>query len=560
MRYLLLLLAPIAFGCTGAIEQPSGDAFGDGGGAEFQNGTGGSGAGIQNGTGGSGAEISGGVGGAGGAAPGTNPTDPRLEARVWRLTPAQYNGEVQRFFPGAPEVNLPLGGSEYGLTNIAAAVRIDSGNATQYTEAANTIGTWVTTQGAAAARCSTFGTSECVDTFLDWFLADAYRKPPTAEERTEIRSVYDDLLGAYGPSWAFSAMVRTVLLSPQFLYRTEIGQAGTGVVEIDDFEIASLLSFSLLDRGPDQQLLADAQAGKLRDPTVREAHARRLMDGTTAIWQRFFWEWLKMSTLESQGIETELDANLVRDLEEEYRTFVANIVVKNRGTLSSLLTSTTTWGTPDVAAYYGVAHPGGGVAQFELNPEQRGGLLTLGAWLVSHGKKGRDNVVRRGMGVYRDAMCQDIKPLNIDLVAAERKLVGADATIREIAEARGADPTCGACHATSDPVGLAFESFGGDGRYQTEYADGKPVEAQVTLNGVQYDTAAQVSAALAQDERFEQCLVRRFGHFLMGADFGAPLKVRASGAAYDAFKNSNGSFEEMLVAIVRDPAFIERRK
>jgi len=234
--------------------------------------------------------------------------------------------------------------------------------------------------------------------------------------------------------------------------------------------------------------------------------------------------------------------------------------VKNRGTLSDLLTSTGTWGTPDVASYYGVTHPGGGVAPIQLNAAQRGGLLTMGAWLVSHGKKGRDNVVRRGMGVYRDAMCNDIKPLNIDLAAAVRELVGADATIKEIADARGADATCGACHSTSDPVGLSFESFGGDGRFQTTYPDGKPVEAAVVWNNVPFDTAVQVSAALAGDEQFQHCLVRRFGHFLLGADFGAPLEVRASAEAYKAFKDSGGSFEALLVAIVRDPAFIERRK
>jgi hypothetical protein len=267
-----------------------------------------------------------------------------------------------------------------------------------------------------------------------------------------------------------------------------------------------------------------------------------------------------MATLESQGNETALDPALVTALEAEYRAFVDNIVVKNRGTLDDLLTSTATSGTPAVATYYGVSHPGGGVAPFQLDGDQRAGLLTMGAWLVAHGKKGRDNVVRRGMGVYRDAMCQNIKPLDIDLEAAVRDLVGANATIKQIADARAADKTCGACHATSDPVGLAFESFGGDGRFQTTYPDGKPVEASVVWNGTPYESAVQVSAALAKDERFQQCMVQRFGHFVMGAEFGAPLTVRAPGAAYKAFKDSSGSFEELLVAVVKDPAFIERRK
>ncbi len=491
---------------------------------------------------------------------GTDPNDPRLDARVWRVTPAQYNAEVQEMFPGAPLVNLPEGSSEYGLSNISATARIDIGNASQFNDAARTIGDWVAAQGAPAARCDAFGTSECVDAFLDWFPEAAYRRAPTADERAALRAMYDELVASYSTEWSFSALVRAVLLSPQFLYRHEVGPDGDGVVVLDDHEIASLMAFSLTDQGPDAELLADVAAGRLGDPAVRESHARRLMESSAPVWQRFFWEWLKMSTLESQGNETELDPPLVQALEEEYRAFVSHIVVEQRGTLADLLTTSHTWATPDVAAYYGATHPGGGVAQFELDPEQRGGLLTLGAWLVSHGKKGRDNVVRRGMAVYRDAMCNNIVPLDIDLEAAQKELVGADATIKEIAAARSADPTCGGCHRTSDPVGLAFETYAGNGMWQTTYPDGKPVEAAIELDGVAYDNAPQVSAALAEDERFQRCLVRRFGHFVMGADIGDTKDVRAAEVAYEAFRDSGGSFEELLVAIVRDRAFIERRK
>lgn len=238
--------------------------------------------------------------------PGTDPGDPRLLARVWRLTPAQYDAEVQRLFPGAPTVNLPEGASEFGLTNISETARIDQGNASQFNDAARTIGTWAAAQGASAARCASFGTAECVEEVLAWLPESAYRRPPTAEELSELRGVYDDTVGTYGEEWAFSALVRAVLLAPQFLYRHEIGPDGEGVVALDDFEIASLMAFSLTDVGPDAELLAAAKAGTLQDPDVREAHARRLMDGSARVWQRFFWEWLKMSTLASQGNETGL--------------------------------------------------------------------------------------------------------------------------------------------------------------------------------------------------------------------------------------------------------------
>src|SRR5689334_2936654 len=211
-RFTSLLALALA-GCNGVIGSLSGDPSANGPAA---------------GVGGAG------VGGASGG--GTNPTDPRLPARAWRLTPAQYNGEVQRAFPGAPQVDLPAGGSERGFTNIAASARIDTGNATQFSESARAIGSWVAKQGATVAHCQTFGTPHCVDKFLGWFPAQAYRRPPTAAEKAELRSVYDDLVGPYGAEWAFSAVVRTILLSAQFLYRTEIGPSGTGVVQMDEYE------------------------------------------------------------------------------------------------------------------------------------------------------------------------------------------------------------------------------------------------------------------------------------------------------------------------------------
>lgn len=528
MRYSILCVLALGLGCDGVVGEPGGDD------------------------------------GPVGPLPGTDPSDPRFEARVWRLTPAQYNREVHRLFgDSAPMSDLPEGSAEFGITNISESARIDLGNASRFNESARAVGTWAATQGATAARCDSYGTPACIDTFLGWFPQEAYRRPPTGAEQTALRGVWDDLSRDYEYDYAFSGLVRTVLLSPQFLYRWEIGGGapGAGIVQLDEYEIANLMAFSITDEAPDAELLAAAAAGRLRDPNAREEQARRLMDRSAPVWQRFFWEWLQMSTLYSQGNEVGLDAALVAQMEEEYRRYIDEIVVGSRGNLRDLLTTTHTWATPELAEYYGATHPGSGVQQIELDPAQRAGLLTSGAWLVAHGKRGRDNVVRRGMAIYRDSMCNVIRPLDIDLEAALRELVGADASIREIVEARASDGTCGACHRLADPVGMSFESYGGDGRWQTMYSDGRPVETAIDLGerGA-FANAPELVSAIAEDESFQACLVRRFGHFVMGDDIGTPADVRWPQAVYANFVETDGSFEELLVAIVRDPAFIERRK
>lgn len=505
--------------------------------------------------------------GAGPDGPGRRPGEPvdlRLEPRVWRLSPALYQSELERLFgEDVPDVVIPPGAAEHGITDIAGTARVDLGNASTFVESARVVGTWAA-GSPTATRCADPTAASCVDDVLAWLPDAAFRRPVTNVERQELRNLYDDLAAEYEPSYAFAGVFRAVLLSPEFLYRTELGGATEpqNEVELDDHEIASLLAFALTDRAPDAELLAAADAGRLSRADEREAQARRLMDDSSGVWARFFWEWLRMSTLQSQGNEVELDPTLVAQMEEETRAFVGQIIVEERGTLRDLMTASYTWTRPELAAHYDASHPGEGLARVELDPEQRAGLLSRGAWLVAHGKRGRDNVVRRGMGVFIDAMCNDIRvPADLDVIAELAELVGPDATVREVTEARGNAPTCGNCHQLADPVGLAFENFASDGSWQTTYADGLPVEPQISLEGFgTFENAAGLSTALADDRRFQQCVVRRFAHFSLGADLGSPAAIAWTAEAYTSFAESGTSFEELVVALVRHPAFIERRK
>ncbi|MCB9623485.1 MAG: DUF1592 domain-containing protein [Sandaracinus sp.] len=491
------------------------------------------------------------------------PIDSRLEPRVWRLSPALYESELDRLFgEGVPDVAIPPGAAEYGITDIAGTARVDLGNASTFVEAARVVGTWASTS-PSATRCADPAASTCIDTLLEWLPEEAFRRPVTNDERRDLRALYDALAAEYEVSYALGGVLRAVLLSPEFLYRTELGgaQTPTREIELDDHEIATLLAFALTDRAPDAELLAAADAGRLSRPDEREAQARRLMDESGGVWARFFWEWLKMATLQSQANEVELDPELAAQMDEELHAFVSHVIVDERGSLRDLMTASYSWTRPELAAHYGASHPGAGLDRVELDPNQRGGLLTRGAWLVAHGKRGRDNVVRRGMGVFIDAMCNDIRvPADLDVIAELDRLVGPDATVREVTEARGNAPVCGNCHQLADPVGLAFENFASDGSWQTTYADGNPVESQIVLDGTAYDDAGALSEALASDTRFQRCLVRRFAHFALGADLGSPAAVAWTADAHAEFVESDTSFEELVVALVRHPAFLERRK
>jgi hypothetical protein len=522
--------------CTGTIESASGDGSGAHG-----NGGGGNNSGLT----GDPSKV------------GSDPADPRIAKRIWRLSPTELNQEVTRLFgTGAPQLAIPETAAEFGITNIADNAAIDQGNASLFVDGMREVAKWAVKGGTKTTRCPTYGDDACVDTLLGWLPHEAFRRPVSDAEVSELRTLFDKLHASYEYDYAFAGVIRAVLLSPEFLYRTELNTV------LSPYEIANLLAFAITDAAPDKELIDAAEKDDLTDPDVREAQARRLMGKSETVWQRFFWEWLHMLTLRSQGVEVGLSTAIVDQMEEEYRTFVREVVVTQRGTLKDVLSAPYTWAEPELAAHYGASHPGSGLQRIDLDPMQRGGILTQGAWLVSHGKDGHDNVVRRGMGIYKDAMCNNNlrPPDGVNVQAELAKLVGPNASAREIVDARGSAPACMGCHKRPDPMGMVFETFTSDGRFQKTYPDGTPVDSNVSVDMLgDFDNARLLAQAFADDEAFQDCFVRRFTHFVAGVDLGAPSTVAWSESTRKKLVETKGNLEEMLVALVRHPAFIERR-
>jgi hypothetical protein len=166
------------------------------------------------------------------------------------------------------------------------------------------------------------------------------------------------------------------------------------------------------------------------------------------------------------------------------------------------------------------------------------------------------------MGIFRDALCNDIAPPpGIDVEEENSMLAPPDATVREVVEARGAAPVCGGCHAVPDPIGLAFEVFDNGGAIRDSYANGNPIETEVEVPGIgNVSNGADLARALVDDEDFQACFARRFAHLFVGQDLGDPEDMEWTRAAFDALVAADTSFEEFLVAFVRHDAFIERNK
>ncbi len=312
-------------------------------------------------------------------------TNGRLRARLWPLTPTQYETHARDLLGDLPEVGrYPAGANEDGFSNVANGLTFDRAATQRLVQIADDYSAWAQENAGIASGCGNdFGSDECVASFIDRFTRQAYRRSVSADERAELRRLYDEVTAEHGAEYGFRMLVKTVLISPKTLYRTELGgeydglitadaPEGGQIVVLEEFEIANLLSFALTNGPPDEELLAAAEAGLLRDGAERRRQSERLMALSHGVWQRFFWEWLHMNRFGTTADALSIPASLQASMLEEFDEFIGRTVVDERGSLDDVFASTRSWASPELAEHYGVAHPGDETSPHRFRPDGAG--------------------------------------------------------------------------------------------------------------------------------------------------------------------------------------------
>ena len=298
------------------------------------------------------------------------------------------------------------------------------------------------------------------DRLLASFLPKAFRRP--VEE--VVRQQYVGLVEARlkegdcferAMRWAY----RAALCSPDFLYHVE--PAG----KLDDWGIASRLSYFLWNSVPDSELTTLAAAGKLRDPQVLEVQLERLLkdEKSRRFIEDFLGQWLKLRSI----AETDPDKKLY----PEFSTYLQDsMVAETRAYFHELLDRDYDAGhlvksdfamlNEKLARHYGVEGVSGPAIRRVQLPQgsPRGGFLTQGAILKVTANGTTTSPVVRGTFVMARLLGQPPEPPPPNTPAVEPDVQGAT-TIRELLDKHRADASCASCHAKIDPAGFALEAF-----------------------------------------------------------------------------------------------------
>jgi mono/diheme cytochrome c family protein len=340
---------------------------------------------------------------------------------------------------------------------------------------------------------------------LTRFAERAYRRPVEPAEVEPLVGIVDEGL-KLGDT--FESSVRTALLavlcSKNFVYLVE-GNLDAPSPKLNDWELASRLSYFLWSTMPDERLLDLARKGKLHEPEVLRAEVRRMMKDKRigGFADSFPRQWLQLRRVgmfpPDQKLYPDYDDYLEKSMVTETTEFFREVMSHNLG-LREFIDSDWTMLNRRLAVHYGI----GGVEgeQFQrvaLKPDDhRGGLLTQASILSLTSDGTRHRPVHRGKWILESIIGRPPPPPPANVPAIKTSAPNQPkASLRAKLEAHKSDANCAACHRKIDPLGLAFDNYDAIGHWRTEEAvsDGAGANPRIDPSGVLPDGREFADAA-----------------------------------------------------------------
>jgi hypothetical protein len=413
---------------------------------------------------------------------------------------------------------------------------------------------------------------------LERFARRAFRRPVSAGELTPYLALVSKRM-TEGSSfeYAMRAGLAAVMTSPDFLFlREKPGQ-------LDDFALASRLSYFLWSSMPDDELLAAAEKGQLGKPDTLRAQVERLLKSpkSAVFTENFTGQWLGLRDIDftepSQRLYPEFDEMLKVSMLREAHLFFEELLKRDLS-VSNFLASDFTMLNGRLAKHYGVPGVNGWEFQRVALPPgmHRGGVLTMAAVLKVSANGTNTSPVMRGAWVLDRIFGTPPKPPPADAGTIEPDIRGATTIREQLAKHRRIE-SCASCHVKIDPPGFALENFdviGGWREFYRSTGNGKPVEIDghrmPYLQGKAVDAgdAMPDGRKFANIDEFKQLLladtdpfVRALSTKLLTYATGGVIEAtdqREVTAIVDQAKAHHLGFRTLLHAIVQSPLFRQK--
>jgi hypothetical protein len=411
----------------------------------------------------------------------------------------------------------------------------------------------------------------CAKQILTMLAHRAYRRSVTDKDIQPLLGLFTTARGEGGFETAIGTALQGLLVSPEFLFRTERDPAGLPpdtAYRISDLELASRLSFFLWSSIPDEQLLGMAETGRLKEPAVLQKQVQRMLRDprSKALVTNFAGQWLSLRTLQTVSpdprVAPDFDDNLKDALRTETELFFENLVANDRPILE-LLDADYTFLNERLARHYGIPDVyGSHFRRVTLRDERRRGLLGHGSLLTVTSYPNRTAPTLRGAWILDNLQGTPPPPPppNVPALSEEDRVEGErQLTMRERMDRHRVNPSCAGCHKNMDPLGFALENFDSLGRLRDSY-DGTPIDASGALpDGEQFlGPVGLRKVLLSHPEQF----VHTFTEKLLTYALGRGIEFYDEPTVRQIMRETAGNqyrMDALIVRIVMSQPFQMRR-
>lgn len=399
----------------------------------------------------------------------------------------------------------------------------------------------------------------------------AWRRPTTDDEINRLVSLVERVT-ADGSSFERGVQValQAVLVSPRFLFRLEeepTDPAPGAIRTLDDFELASRLSYFLWSSTPDEELLTAAREGKLtRDTAELDRQTRRLLADprSKSLVENFAGQWLQLRNLATISpnprrfpkFTKELRADMRRETELLFET-----IMREDRPLIEFLSADYTFVNQRLAEHYQIEGVSGDeFRRVTVNPEQRGGLLGQASFLTVTSNPTRTSPVKRGKWILDNLLASPPPPApaSVPPLKESTRDRPIELTFKERIAQHRDDPACASCHVLMDPLGFGLENYDAIGVWRTN--DGNAdVDATGDLpDGRKFTGPRELRTILLErSDDFRRCFTERLLTYSLGRGLEYYDEC-ALKAIVQSGKADGDRFSAYVLGIVHSTAFRQR--
>ncbi len=420
------------------------------------------------------------------------------------------------------------------------------------------------------------------EAILRKFATEAFRRPVDDETLRRLVALARqvDTQPGYNFEHGIAEAITAILVSPRFLLRAEIQPEPDNpgkIVPLDEYALASRLSYFLWSSIPDEELRKLAGEGKLRANLRTQVDRMLKDDKSKRMITNFVGQWLQARDVETLSFnersllgERDLEkarrifnGRLRQSMRLESEEFFAHILRENRPA-TELLTANYTYLNEPLAEWYGIEGvKGAHMRKVDVPAEKhRGGLLSQATFHLVTSNPTRTSPVKRGLFVLENFLATPAPPAVPDVPPLEAAAKGErkNLTLRELLKIHSEEKLCASCHVRMDPIGLALENYNAIGIWRDQDR-GQPIDTSGQLmTGEKFSNARELSQILATARRddFERALAEKLMTYAVGRGveyYDAPTIDKIVADA----RKSGGTLRQILYGVIESAPFQKRR-